>query len=247
MEFEELFEADELTVEESSRLFNSMFDEIWRGLFPQQILIEGLSAVVPSSVITETDIPVPECEECGACCTAFVRIPLEPESTVPKNSTWSVAVEIGEIDLVVDRFIKRRKGDLGCSQLDGEVGGQVSCGIYEDRPRSCRTFEAGSDRCHAIRRAYGLEPFLSLDAMSVALERIDERNSSKQNGVAVIDSIRFVEAEGGRVRIEASMDDGTKATVHEFEPTEETWYRSQFEGRDLRDAGKIVSAFAARR
>src|SRR5205085_9638922 len=39
---------------------------------------------------------------------------------------------------------------------------RTRCEMYELRPRSCRAFEAGSDRCRAVRRAYGLEPPLAL-------------------------------------------------------------------------------------
>ena len=238
-----MYESGELTEEESAVVFNSMFDRLWPKLLPQQIDLEGLPSVVSSNAITNTDVPVPVCTECGACCAAFVRVPLEPGSAVRDEDVWNVEKNVGGSDIVVDRFIKRRKGDFACSQLEGELGVKVTCGVYENRPKTCRTFEAGSDRCHAIRRAYGLEPFLSLEEMSAVLNILNERDTSVAGRGPVINSVRFVSADDvGLVRIEADMSDGSEAVIHEFDPKKETWYRSQFEGRTLRDAGGIVSS-----
>jgi Fe-S-cluster containining protein len=242
MKFEALFESDELTEVQSALLFNSMFETVWQHMLPQQIDLEGLPAVVSSNAITETDVPVPECTNCGACCAAFVRVPLEPSSSVPEDATWKITAEAIDDSLVVDRFIKRRSDDFVCSRLEGELGVKVSCGIYEDRPKTCRTFEAGSDRCHAIRRAYGLEPFLSIDEMSKAMDRLEERDRMKTSGAPLIDSVRFVKDPDGLVRIEADLTDGSGAAVHEFDPKAETWYRSQFEGRTVAEAGRLVAS-----
>jgi len=242
METESFLEMDQVTEDEAARGFNSMFDELWPKLLPQQIDLEGLPARVSSNVITPSDVPVPDCADCGACCGAFVRVPLDPGSRVASSDTWDVRAEIDGTDLVVDRFLKRRKGDLACSKLAGAVGEPSRCSIYEDRPSTCRTFEAGSDRCHAIRRAYGLEPFLTLEEMSEAVGRLDERDDDGSTGGAdMVESVRFTNGDRDLVRIEAAISDGSFRVLHEFDPGGETWHRSQFEGFTLSEVKKLVS------
>ena len=51
-----------------------------------------------------------------------------------------------------------------CIALEGGIGGQVRCRIYERRPMTCRNFapsrEAGTinERCDKARRDWGLAP-----------------------------------------------------------------------------------------
>ena len=241
METESFLEKDEVAEDEAARGFNSMFDELWPRLLPQQIDLEGLPARVSSNVITPTDVPIPDCAECGACCGAFVRVPLDPGSKMAESDTWQVKARVSNCDVVVDRFIKRRKGDLACSKLIGAVGEASRCGIYDDRPRTCRTFEAGSDRCHAIRRAYGIEPFLTLEQMSEAIGRLNERDEGSTGGAEMVESVRFTNGEGTDVRIEAAISDGSLRVLHEFDPGRETWYRSQFEGFSLVEVIRLLS------
>lgn len=241
MDHRELLGKEELSEEESACVFNGMCDELWPELLPQQIHIGQLPARTSSNVVTTTDTPVPECSSCGLCCTAFVRIPAEPESKVEDDETIRVIKSIGEFEIVVDRFIKRDPNDFRCTKLEGEPGVAVSCSIYERRPNSCRVFEAGSDRCHAIRRAYGLEPFLTTSEMSAALERLDERDQMKGTGETLVDSVRFAEAsDGQRVSIEVVLTDESEMLIHEFDPARETWYKSQFEGMTVFEAKRLL-------
>jgi len=45
-----------------------------------------------------------------------------------------------------------------CVSLQGEVGRQVSCGIYPLRSSSCRELQPGDEKCLRARAAHGLEP-----------------------------------------------------------------------------------------
>ncbi|MDH3530346.1 MAG: YkgJ family cysteine cluster protein [Acidobacteriota bacterium] len=150
---------------------NSLYETIWGKLFPPQILTEGLSNTVEESVITDPDAQAPDCMACGACCAAFVVVDAE-DSKIPAEKLWIVDFEKkGE----TGRCIRRREEDFACAGLEGRVGGPVSCGVYDDRPGMCRKFEAGSDRCHAVRRAFGIEPFLTLEEMLEAKRRLEAR------------------------------------------------------------------------
>ena len=43
-----------------------------------------------------------------------------------------------------------------CIALSGEIGQTVGCTIYEQRSETCRSFEAGDERCNQARRHWGL-------------------------------------------------------------------------------------------
>ncbi len=52
---------------------------------------------------------------------------------------------------------KNVQGHITCTALDGRVGECVSCSIYEARPRSCRSFKAGSEECKLARQEAGVQ------------------------------------------------------------------------------------------
>jgi Fe-S-cluster containining protein len=43
-----------------------------------------------------------------------------------------------------------------CVALQGRIGGQCQCAIYDLRPHNCRTFEVGSSLCRIARAEAGL-------------------------------------------------------------------------------------------
>jgi Fe-S-cluster containining protein len=49
--------------------------------------------------------------------------------------------------------MRRNKGR--CVALEGRLGHEVSCTIYDQRPEICRTMEKGSMGCLAIRANWG--------------------------------------------------------------------------------------------
>lgn len=103
------------------------------------------------------------CLSCGACCAAF-RVDFHradlasaecagvPETmTVPVTATL---VRMRGTDAVLPR----------CVALEGEIGQQVRCTLYEQRPGPCRDFAPyaplgmGDDACDRARRRHGLLP-----------------------------------------------------------------------------------------
>jgi Fe-S-cluster containining protein len=100
------------------------------------------------------------CQTCGACC-AYYRVSLYwGESTAAPGGT--VPVELTE---QVNPQLLCMKGTNNypprCIALRGEVGQQVSCAIYEQRPTTCREFDvyeldgSPNTRCFKLR---GLVP-----------------------------------------------------------------------------------------
>ena len=100
------------------------------------------------------------CVSCGACCAHF-RV----------SFYWAEADDAGglvptELTEPLSLFMRNMRGTNSaaprCVALQGDVGGCVSCGIYEQRPTPCREFtlsgEAGihNEACDRDRARYGL-------------------------------------------------------------------------------------------
>lgn len=102
--------------------------------------------------------PEVACQDCGACCrAAYHSVEVARRDPVVKRHP----------ELIVERgaFLElARRGDR-CAALtggDARVTAEgrrmlpMACEIYEDRPRTCRDFTAGSEHCLTARRRVGL-------------------------------------------------------------------------------------------
>ena len=103
------------------------------------------------------------CISCGACC-AFYRASFywtEVEDFTPDGVPVEMTEKLNDFRLVM-------KGTSGssprCIALDGFIGRNVRCRIYEQRSSVCRGFEpswqnnAPNPACDKARRVWGLEP-----------------------------------------------------------------------------------------
>jgi Fe-S-cluster containining protein len=222
-------------------VINRMYEQIWQNLLPQQIPTDGLSNTVKNNVITPPDAPKPDCLTCGACCQSLLCVGVRPSDTVDPELCWDITVKIDAGEMVVDRYLRRNGETLACAALAGQIGEQVECTIYETRPVTCHHFDAGSDRCHAIRRAFGIEPFLTLDEMSAAMEGLGERADADSSDVIRNAQIR-PDVEKGEYVITALMKDGTLKEIHRYDPSSETWMQFEFEGLKLAEAAVMIGS-----
>lgn len=215
-----------------------MYEEIWGNLLPPQLATDGLSNTLRNSVVTPPDAPIPDCMTCGACCKSFVCVSVRPSDKIDPEIYWDVtgAGENGEF--VVDRYLRRDGETLACSALGGTIGESVACTIYETRPRMCRHFEAGSDRCHALRRAFGIEPFLTLGEMFEANKKLNARPAA---AAEVIRNAQITSEPGTRnLRINVLMKDGNLLLIHTYDPDLETWMQFEFEGLKMNEALTLI-------
>ncbi|MEB7537530.1 YkgJ family cysteine cluster protein [Pantoea anthophila] len=105
------------------------------------------------------------CISCGACCAHF-RVSFywaeadDAGGLVPTDLTEPLSLLMRNMRGTNDRTPR-------CIALQGEIGGCVSCGIYEQRPTPCREFllsgEGGihNEACDRARARYGLPPLFS--------------------------------------------------------------------------------------
>jgi len=74
------------------------------------------------------------CMSCGACC-AYYRITLYADEAVAIPTEYLEPLQSEVFCMKGTNSYPPR-----CVALRGEVGQQVSCAIYENRPSSCREF-----------------------------------------------------------------------------------------------------------
>lgn len=108
-------------------------------------------------------MPHHPCLSCGACCAAF-RVAFHwSEADAGHGGVVPPEVVVRwDAHRVALRGTDRRAPH--CSQLEGEVGVEVRCRIYDRRPSPCRdlhpAWEDGrpSEQCDRARARYGLAP-----------------------------------------------------------------------------------------
>lgn len=234
---------DNIAEDEFGSFVNFMYEQVWGRLFPPQLLTHELSNRVENNVITPKDTPIPDCQTCGGCCASFVCVDVAPDSSVSPEDCWNITREGRNDEYTVDRYIKRKEDDFSCTALEGKIGEQVNCRVYEDRPRMCRQFEAGSDRCHAVRRAYGIEPFLSLMEMFEAKKKLEKASSENSQNPEGVDRVRIVEdGETEKLQIIVSLKDGSEHLIHTFDRNAEIWFKSEFDSLTLSKAKDLISS-----
>ncbi|MBX3294900.1 MAG: YkgJ family cysteine cluster protein [Acidobacteria bacterium] len=220
---------------------NRMYELVWERLLPPQIETSRLRSRLERSVVTPVDAEIPDCVTCGVCCSSLLCVGVRPGEEPDRELTWSVTKSDDEGEWEVDLYLRRDEETLACAQLEGNLGEHATCRIYEDRPQMCRDFDAGSDRCHALRRAYGIEPFLSLDEMMEANARLDERDALPSDPT-LITRVSIERSERrGELQINVKLRCGEERVLHSFDPAVETWRHFQFEGITLTAAEALIA------
>jgi Fe-S-cluster containining protein len=236
-----------------SRFYEKIFeiDERQVRVSPQ-IPLSRLSKLVAERVVSVATEPIPDCVTCGACCVYGLVIPINRREPEPLERYIEVTLDDAP-DVVIERVFERDERDGRCVNMAGEVGVEIGCTVYPDRPQICRDFDAGSDRCFGYRRMYGVDPPLSEEHLAEALHKLSER--------PLVEKIRGIEiriaskslvfdrtssdpakmmVEVVRLKIVAHMSDGEIKEIHEFDPADESWYEHELEGLPLDAALKRI-------
>lgn len=222
-----------------------------------QLPLDKLTKYFSENVVTSVAEPVPDCTTCGICCVFAPIVPVSCDDTKQLSSYWDITLDV-DSSVVINRMLPRNMENGHCANLDGAIGNHVSCTIYNERPKVCHDFEAGSDRCHEYRRIYGVEPPLSDEETFDAI--------GKLRGLIKAPQIEFVRilvgemvyeteplAEGRisrskktKLMIVAFLDDNieTPYVLHFYDPTEETWFESDFLAMSLDQARTLIASRA---
>ena len=98
-----------------------------------------------------------DCLTCGACCRdAYDSVTVAPRDLV-RHRHPALVMERGSYRELARAQVSDEAGEESrCAALAGPSGGDWRCTIYEDRPRTCREFTAGSRHCLTARRRVGL-------------------------------------------------------------------------------------------
>ncbi len=224
--------------------FHALFPQLnsfkLQNLLTPQVPIENLSVEVSDNIITPSAAPVPDCMVCGACCAFLLCVAVKPTDKTSDVHFWKIINKNKDGEIVVDQFMRRDSETAACVALDGKIGEGVGCNIYEERPQVCREFEAGSDKCHALRRAYGIEPPLTTERTLESLFRLELKASHTNSVDRLLYAKIVAHPETEESIIVAVMEDDSKQVIHIFNPNEENWLQSEFAGLTLHEALKLI-------
>lgn len=103
------------------------------------------------------------CLKCGACC-AYYRASFywaEADDATPGGVPVDMTEKLAELHRVMKGT---NHSNPRCIALEGTIGEDVSCSIYEHRPMVCRDFHPSwvngkpDERCDQARARWGLPP-----------------------------------------------------------------------------------------
>lgn len=246
-QFVQISRRGRLTEDELYALIPALDAKKYQMIRPPQFELEDLSPRIAGNVITSPDAPVPDCQTCGACCVFHLCVAVgAADKRISPEYYWEVTRESERGEIVVDRFMRRDEETMQCTALTGTVGVNVGCGVYEHRPQVCRDFEAGSDKCHGVRRAFGIEPFLSAMEMYEGKQKLKAKEATQtaeSNPSETIDYAK-IRAQAGTENLEivAYMEDEAEIVLHIFNPEQESWGQSEFFSRTLEDARSFIQS-----
>ena len=213
----------------------------WEKLPAPQIPLAQLSRSVIENFVTPPETPAPDCLTCGLCCVFGLCVALDNNTQIEPEARWDIiAVSPAGRELPVDSFIRRDENTGQCVFLDGELKVAVNCSAYEQRPRQCREFAAGSDKCHALRRLYGLEHPLTPEQLAAAEEQLAHRTDTGPEKIAYA-QITW-EEDGANCLITGIFADGRMRRLHIYNPQQETWRQSEFIGLSIDQAASLIAS-----
>lgn len=92
------------------------------------------------------------CRMCGACCASpvatdvYVTLKKFPSQDIQRLENASIRSGNKLLTKIDTR------GECVCGALEGELGRDVRCSIYDARPDVCREFAVGGSSCLTARR-----------------------------------------------------------------------------------------------
>ena len=107
-------------------------------------------AVAPVTPSPQTKQMTPLCEQCAALCCRYVALPIDlPESAADfDNVRWYLMHENIHV------FVEEGQWYIGFATRCKHLRADNRCGVYETRPRICRTYTTDSCEWHGGEYEY---------------------------------------------------------------------------------------------
>jgi len=142
---------------------------------------------------------------------------------------------------VIERVIGRDTGTGYCTHFDGMPGQNSSCNIYENRPTSCRIFEAGSDRCLEFRRMYGIDAQLSDKELASDLSKIRKSPIGFITDATINFDPGKAAERNAMMSVTVEIDSMGQHEIYRYEPSKEEWHESEFLGLTIAEAHQMIA------
>ncbi len=241
MENQQFFQIErksKISKDELRDFFVLMETKIWGNLLDEQLPFGLLSSNLDKSVVRNEFDEIPNCETCGLCCSMFPSVQLTSDDILSSANYWEITVKTNDGDeVVVDKLLRRNDETGSCISLSGTIGEKVGCTIYENRPSACRKFEAGSDRCHSLRRLSGLEEALNPIESILAIQKLHQKPASERETI----TLTLIEnTDTNLLEIKISIEDSPLISLYVFDPKKESWLEGDFFGLTLNEAENLV-------
>lgn len=232
---------------EFQELFVTLNQQKTQAVLNQQLPIEKLPIKVSENIVAAKSAEIPDCVTCGACCVFLLCVAVKPTDQTPAVAFWDIINETEHGEITVDRFMRRDTETTACASLDGKLGELAMCRIYHDRPKVCREFEAGSDKCRALRRAYKIEPELTAAQKLEAEFRLELARVHQTPALKIVYARIVPHPETHEFVIVALLEDETNLVLHIFDPAKESWLQSEFANQSIFAASEMIAARRADR
>lgn len=233
---------NKLSRAEFNEVMTNLESRIFEKLKNEPIPLKKLSGRRSESFLTPADATIPDCQTCGVCCFALPWVDVKLADETPQENYWDITIEAQNGERVISRQLRRNAETGNCLALKGEAGSSVECAIYEARPDDCRKFEAGSDKCHALRRAYGIEPALTDMETASFMMQIFLRDDPEADERAVYHTQIEETETAGVFEIEVFFKDQSAQILHRFNADEENWLESEFSAVSLAEAKNLIAS-----
>lgn len=241
-QFVQIERRNKLSRAEFNEVMSNLESRIWENLKSEPLPFKKLSGRRDGSYLTPADAPVPDCQTCGACCIALPWVDVKKADATAAENYWDITIESQNGEMIVSRQLRRDAETGNCLALRGDAGNRVECGIYENRPDDCRMFESGSDKCHALRRAYGIEPPLTDMETASFMMQIFLKDEPEGDERAVYHTQIQETETAGVFEIEVFFKDQSALILHRFNADEENWLESEFSALSLAEAKNLIAS-----
>lgn len=93
-----------------------------------------------------------DCQTCGACCSCFSGVVVYSAEIYKDGKIVNEILHKNVVKNNQSSYYRLEQDNFRCKHLEGVLGENVSCNIYENRPSVCRQFEPGSKKCIEARK-----------------------------------------------------------------------------------------------